>query len=211
VSMDFGIDVISAEEYERQRELYGPLTDALRKLIGAGIHTEVDEDTVRQAQSAIEVATELLERSQRSVTSTLRHEDTGRPLAWANPAIGLRNAIAPPMVIHHEDDGQCWSEFSLSGAYEGPPGWVHGGISALVLDHILGEAASEGLTRPKFTGTITLKYLRGTPLGPLRAEAFIERIDGFKTFARGYLKDADGTTVEAEGVFIQPAWARNVG
>jgi acyl-coenzyme A thioesterase PaaI-like protein len=211
VSMDFGIDVISAEEYERQRELYGPLTDALRKLIGAGIHTEVDEDTVRQAQSAIEVATELLERSQRSVTSTLRHEDTGRPLAWANPAIGLRNAIAPPMVIHHEDDGQCWSEFSLSGAYEGPPGWVHGGISALVLDHILGEAASEGLTRPKFTGTITLKYLRGTPLGPLRAEAFIERIDGFKTFARGYLKDADGTTVEAEGVFIQPAWARDAG
>jgi hypothetical protein len=45
----------------------------------------------------------------------------------------------------------------------------------------------------------------------LRAEAFIERIDGFKTFARGYLKDAEGVTVEAEGVFIQPAWARNVG
>ena len=45
MSMDFGFDVISAEEYERQRELYGPLTEALRKLIGAGIHTEVDEDT----------------------------------------------------------------------------------------------------------------------------------------------------------------------
>jgi acyl-coenzyme A thioesterase PaaI-like protein len=209
--MDFGFDVISAEEYERQHELYGPLTEALRRLIGAGIHTDVDEDTVRQAQSAIEAATELLERSQRSVTSTLRHEGTGRPLAWANPAIGLRNAIAPPMVIHHEDDGQCWSEFNLSGVYEGPPGWVHGGISALVLDHILGEAASEGLTRPKFTGTITLKYLRGTPLGALRAEAFIERIDGFKTFARGYLKDAEGVTVEAEGVFIQPAWARDAG
>jgi acyl-coenzyme A thioesterase PaaI-like protein len=209
--MDFGFGVISAEEYERQRELYGPLTEALRKLIAVGIHTEVDEVTVREAQSAIEAATELLERRQRSVTSTLRHEDTGRPLAWANPAIGLRNAIAPPMVIHHEDDGQCWSEFSLNAAYEGPPGWVHGGISALVLDHILGEAASEGLTRPKFTGTITLKYLRGTPLGPLRAEAFIERMDGSKTFARGYLKDADGTTVEAEGVFIQPAWARDAG
>ena len=75
------------------------------------------------------------------------------------------------MVIHHEDDGRCWSEFTLGGAYEGPPGWVHGGICALVLDHILGEAASDGLTKPKFTGTITLRYLRGTPLGPLRAEA----------------------------------------
>ena len=82
------------------------------------------------------------------------------------------------MVIHHEPDGRAWSEFTLSGAYEGPPGWVHGGICALVLDHILGEAASDGLTKPKFTGTITLRYLRGTPLGPLRAEAFIERTEG---------------------------------
>ena len=107
MSMDFGFDVISAEEYERQHALYGPLTEALRKLIDAGIHTEVDEDTVRDAQSAIEAATEMLERKQRTVTSTLRHEGTGRPLAWANPAVGLRNAIAPPMVIHHEADGRC--------------------------------------------------------------------------------------------------------
>jgi acyl-coenzyme A thioesterase PaaI-like protein len=211
MSMDFGFDVISAEEYERQRVLYEPLTDAIRKLIGAGIHTDVDEATAREAQAAIEAVTAMLESKQRSATTPLRHADTGRPLAWANPAIGLRNAIAPPMVIHHESDGRAWSEFSLSGAYEGPPGWVHGGICALVLDHILGEAASEGLTQPKFTGTITLRYLRGTPLGPLRAEAFIERIEGVKTFARGYLNDADGTTVEAEGVFIKPAWARDVG
>ena len=85
------------------------------------------------------------------------------------------------------------------------------GICALVLDHILGEAASDGLTQPKFTGTITVRYLRGTPLGLLRAEAYIDRTEGVKTFARGYLIDAEGTTVEAEGVFIRPAWAREVG
>ena len=209
--MDFGFDVISAEEYERQRVLYEPLTGAIRNLIDAGIHTNVDEATARDAQAAIEAAAEMLNSKRRTVANTLRHEDTGRPLAWANPAVGLRNAIAPPMVIHHEDDGQCWSEFTLSGAYEGPPGWVHGGICALVLDHLLGEAASEGLTQPKFTGTISLRYLRGTPLGRLRAEAFVERSEGVKTFARGYLKDADGTTVEAEGVFIRPAWARDAG
>jgi hypothetical protein len=55
-----------------------------------------------------------------------------------------------------------------------------------------------------------LKYLRGTPLGRLRAEAAIERTKGVKTFARGFLADADGPTVEAEGVFIKPAWAREV-
>jgi hypothetical protein len=85
--MDFGFDLISAEEYERQRALYGPLTEAIRKLIDAGLHTEADEDTVRDAQAAFEAVTETLERKQRTVT-TLRHEGTGRPLVWANPAVG---------------------------------------------------------------------------------------------------------------------------
>jgi acyl-coenzyme A thioesterase PaaI-like protein len=209
--MDFGFDIITEEEYQRQRALYGPLTEAVRKLVDASLHTEVDEATVRDAQERIEAVAESLNSKQRAVTSTLRQEGPGRPLAWATPAVGLRNAIAPPMVIQHEEDGRCWSEFTLSGAYEGPPGWVHGGICALVLDHLLGEAASEGLTKPKFTGTISLRYLRGTPLGPLRAEAFVERSEGVKTFARGYLMDADGTTVEADGVFIKPAWARDAG
>jgi acyl-coenzyme A thioesterase PaaI-like protein len=210
MSMDFGFEVINEDEYQRQRALYGPLTESLRRLIEAALHTEADERTVNDAKGKIEALTELLDSERRTAT-TLRHESTGRPLAWANPAVGLRNAIAPPMVIHHEDDGRCWSEFSLSGAYEGPPGWVHGGICALVLDHLLGEAASDGLTKPKFTGTISLRYLRGTPLGPLRAEAAVERSEGVKTFAKGYLIDADGVTVEAEGVFIRPAWARDAG
>ncbi len=209
--MEFPFDIISAEEYARQRASYGPLTDALRRLIDSGIHTAVDEDTVREALGHLAAATELLEREQRTATSTLRHADTGRPLAWANPAVGLRNAIAPPMLIEHEADGSCWSEFTLGPAYEGPPGWVHGGICALVLDHILGEVASEGLTQPKFTGTISLRYLRGTHLGPIRAEAFVEHSEGVKTFARGYLRDDEGITVEAEGVFIKPAWARDAG
>jgi acyl-coenzyme A thioesterase PaaI-like protein len=210
MSMDFGFEMISEDEYQRQRALYGPLTESLRRLIEAALHTEVDERTVSDANGKIEALTELLDSERRTVT-TLRHESTGRPLAWANPAVGLRNAIAPPMVIHHEDDGRCWSEFSLTGAYEGPPGWVHGGICALVLDHLLGEAASDRLTKPKFTGTISLRYLRGTPLGPLRAEAAVEREQGVKTFAKGYLIDAEGVTVEAEGVFIRPAWARDAG
>jgi hypothetical protein len=210
--MDFGFDVISAQEYERLHALYHPLTQAVRDLIEASIRTGVDEDTIRTAQAAIEAVTETLEgRESDGVRKLLRHQETGRPVVWANPAAGVRNAVAPPMVIQHDGNGRWWSDFTLGTAYEGPPGWVHGGICALVLDQMLGEAASDGLTKPKFTGTITLKYLRGTPLGPLRAEAFVDRIEGVKTFARGYLSDADGTTVEAEGVFIQPTWARDAG
>jgi acyl-coenzyme A thioesterase PaaI-like protein len=209
--MDFPFTTVTADEYERLAAVYEPLTQSLRRLIDAGIRTSVDEDTIREAKIAIDAVAETLEATQSDTASVLRHAGSGRPLAWANPAVGLRNAIAPPMEIHHEDDGLRWAEFTLGAPYGGPPGLVHGGICALVLDHILGEAASEGLTKPLFTGTITLRYLRGTPQGLLRAEAFIERTEGIKTYARGYLSDADGRTVEADGVFIQPAWARDAG
>jgi acyl-coenzyme A thioesterase PaaI-like protein len=86
---------------------------------------------------------------------------------------------------------------------------VHGGVCALVLDHVLGEAASAGLTKPLFTGTLTVRFVRGTPLGRLRADAAVERTEGVKSFVSGHLSDGEGITVEAEGIFIKPAWARD--
>jgi acyl-coenzyme A thioesterase PaaI-like protein len=85
---------------------------------------------------------------------------------------------------------------------------VHGGVAALILDHLLGEAASDGIN-PRLTGTISFRYLRATRLGALHAEAVTTRVDGVKTFAAGHLADDQGITVEAEGVFIQPRWARD--
>jgi acyl-coenzyme A thioesterase PaaI-like protein len=207
--VDTTYEVIGADEYDRLTALYGGLTGAVRELIDATLRTEVDADTIRDARTAIEAVIEKLRRSQVDAAAGVRYAVDGRPLAWGNAVIGLRNPIAPPLTIHHGEGG-CWSEFHLGAAYEGPPGLVHGGVCALVLDHMLGEAASEGLTKPLFTGTITVKYLRGTPLGKLRAEAAVDRTEGVKTFVRGSLSDASGTTAEAEGVFVRPAWARDV-
>lgn len=202
---------ISAAEHDRQLAVHGPLTAAVRRLVEAGISTGADSETIRRAQLAIEAIADSLEQQSHDGPRTMRHAVTGRPITWADPVIGLRNAIAPPLTIEHTESGRCWTEFSLGAHYEGPPGRVHGGICALVLDHILGEVASEGLRKPRFTGTLTLKYLRGTPLGPLRAEAWVDRTEGIKAFARGQILDAEGVTVEAEGIFIMPAWAREAG
>jgi hypothetical protein len=205
-------EVMSAGEHDRLAALYGPLTDDVRELIEAALHTKADHDVIETARTAIHTATAALRSPQRDESQVVRYAVGGRPVVWSNAVIGLRNAIAPPLTIHHQDDGtRCWSEFTLNGAYEGPPGLVHGGVCALVLDHVLGEAASEGLTKPLFTGTITIRYVRGTPLGRLRAEAAVERTEGIKSFVSGHLSDSEGITAEAEGIFIQPAWAREVG
>jgi hypothetical protein len=63
--------------------------------------------------------------------------------------------------------------------------------------------------KSRFTGTITMRYLRTTKLGWLHAEARIDRSEGVKTYVVGHLADEDGITVEAEGVFIKPRWARD--
>jgi len=205
-------EVMSADEHDRLAGLYGPLTDAVRELIDATIRTEADQDAIHAARNAIQAATDALRSRQRNETQVARYAVGGRPVVWSNAVIGLRNPIAPPLTIHHDDDGtRCWSEFILNAAYEGPPGLVHGGVCALVLDHVLGEAASEGLTKPLFTGTLTVRFVRGTPLGRLRADAAVERTEGVKSFVSGHLSDADGITVEAEGIFIRPAWARDAG
>jgi hypothetical protein len=205
-------EVMSADEHERLVALYGPLTDEVRELIQATLRTDAEPVKIDAARSAIRAATDALRSRQRDESQVVPHAVGGRPVVWSNAVIGLRNPIAPPLTIHHESDGtRCWSEFTLNGAYEGPPGLVHGGVCALILDHVLGEAASEGLTKPLFTGTITVRYVRGTPLGRLRADAAVERTEGIKSFVSGHLSDAEGITAEAEGIFIRPAWARELG
>jgi acyl-coenzyme A thioesterase PaaI-like protein len=204
---DAVFEALSVAEADRVTALYAPLAQAVRELVEATIRTEADDDVIAKARNEIEAVTQLLRQRTRPVGVSYRVD--GRPLPLGNAAIGVCNPIAPPLVVHHDGDGRCWSEFILGSAYEGPPTLVHGGVSALVLDHMLGEAASEGLSRARFTGTITVKYLRGTPLGPLRCDAWIERSEGSKAFARGTISDVKGVTVEAEGVFIEPAWARD--
>jgi hypothetical protein len=78
----------------------------------------------------------------------------------------------------------------------------------MILDHVLGEGASLP-GAPRLTGTITMRYRRLTPLGDLHTEARIVRVEGIKTFTVGHIGDAEGVTVEAEGVFITPRWARD--
>ena len=203
-------EVMSTDEHDRLAALYGPLTDDVRELIRLALSTDADADSIDAARTAIRTANDVLRSRQRDESQLVRYSVGGRPVVWGNAVIGLRNAIAPPLTIHHDDDGtRCWSEFSLNSAYEGPPGLVHGGVCALVLDHVLGEAASAGLTKPLFTGTLTVRFVRGTPLGRLRADAAVERTEGVKSFVSGHLSDGEGITVEAEGIFIKPAWARD--
>lgn len=183
--------------------LYASITESVRRLVDATIRSQADLDTLLSAKAKIDAAASELSQSLIPASFGVQQAVDGRSLAWGNAVIGLRNAVAPPLVVHHESDGRVWADVTLGAAYEGPAGHVHGGICALLLDHVLGATAH----KPGAAGRDRHSYppLRsGTRLGPVRAEAHIDRVEGVKTFAVGHLATPDGITVRAEGVFFHP-------
>jgi acyl-coenzyme A thioesterase PaaI-like protein len=119
-----------------------------------------------------------------------------------SPIVGPLNPIAPPVRMWSHGD-RMRGEASFRAAYTGPPTMVHGGVIALVFDELLGAAnVINGVGA--FTGTLSVRYERPTPLGePIEMEAWIERTEGRKVFARGEMRHRGAVTARAEGVFIR--------
>lgn len=182
---------------------YAALASSVRRLVDVTIRSRADRAAITSARCRIDAIVDELSGSLIPGSFGLPQAGDGRILTWGNAVIGLRNALAPPVVVHHRSDGSVWADVTLGAAYEGPAGHVHGGVCALILDHVLGAAAHLP-GRPAVTGTLTVRYEAGTPLGPVHADARIDRVAGSKTFVVGQLRTAEGVSVRAEGVFFHP-------
>lgn len=81
----------------------------------------------------------------------------------------------------------------------GPPGVIHGGIQATLLDEVLGVAAHGSLEREEddlVTADFRLRYRRPAPLqAPLRLRARIVRREGRSVFVEGEILDEAGTVL----------------
>ncbi|WP_288799414.1 PaaI family thioesterase [uncultured Arsenicicoccus sp.] len=200
----------NADELRVQEEAYADLADAIRPLIDACVRTRVAPEKAHEVASrARELTAELMSTAQDGplgleVTSDGRIRDHG------NPAVGMRNPIALPLVFERAEDRRSLrADLELGAAYEGPPGHAHGGVIALLLDQALGTLpAMIGL--PALTAYLNLTYKAPSPLGRFVLEAEVADVSGWKILCRGRLRDREGTvTAEAEGLFIVPRWARD--
>ncbi len=198
--MDPAEDLARARKHELVREV--------KRLIDLTAHIDVeraDRDELAQLADDAAALADRLEPlpSLLEVGGMAAQQGAQGALLERSGISGRANPLAPPMQWH--PDGEIlrgWATYS--SAYEGPIGHVYGGFVAAAFDDLMGMAQmASGIAG--YTGTLTVKMLRPTPLNRrIDYDAGVDGIDGRKIYVWAKSRDADTLLAEAEIVFIAP-------
>jgi acyl-coenzyme A thioesterase PaaI-like protein len=182
------------------------LADAMRLVIERLVPSNAPVEELRAAAEGLERYAEALRAHPRLIRGHGHGESATSGDVGAffdqSPLIGLANPLAPPVTIGRSGEQSAVASATFGSAYEGPPGSVHGGFVEAAFDEVLGYVQSLS-GNPGMTGTLTVRYLKPTPLHQLlRFEVEIDRVEGRKIFTKGQLRAGDLVTAEAQGIFI---------
>lgn len=168
-------------------------------LLTAGNNTPAELNAIAYQLDAVGA---YLEEHAPTVEDRLIDMWSGEGTPRHDPVAGTENAIAPPLQLFGHPDGSVRGTVTLGIPYQGPPGFVHGGISALLLDHAFG-LANHWAGKTGMTASLTMTYHRPTPLFvPLEVEARQVRVDGRKLTVEGGINHDGERCVSASGLFI---------
>ena len=127
-----------------------------------------------------------------------------------SPITGVLNPIAPPFHMWR-DGSTVRGTGHVPTSFNGPPSAAHGGFVAAILDELLGMTAVVAGVGG-FTGTMTVRYLRPTPIATdLELEARVESTDGRKVTVTGQISSAGESCATAQATFIRPNLATQSG
>jgi acyl-coenzyme A thioesterase PaaI-like protein len=176
---------------------------AARRVIAALLHAG-DGSPAEMASVAaqLDAVAEHLASNAPSREERLVDMWAGEGVTRHDPVTGPENAVAPPLHLAGREDGSIEGRVVLGLPYQGPPGCVHGGISALLLDHTLG-VANHWAGESGMTGTLTLRYHRPTPLfEELVVTGRQVSVDGRKIRTTGEITAGGEVCVSADGIFV---------
>jgi len=182
------------------------LAGALRELISLCVTSDAPQAELDHASALVQSASAALRAYPRRTFGEAYRAglpEAQKPqFADRGTLVGLCNPVAPPLRMH-ADGELAVADVSFGPAYEGAPGYVHGGIIAAALDQLVGYAALL-VNRPCMTGRLTVHYHQPTPiLTELRLEARPTRNEGKKCFLRACLRAGERTFAEAEALLIE--------
>ena len=167
----------------------------LRHLIGAVLSLETEEDDMAHLIEYLAVTEEALAlRSPEHPAPRIGLEDRpgGRVYLDHGRDIGRFNPCFPEYSIRVEGERASGS-VSFPLAYEGPPGYVHGGFLAVFFDCVIQHHNCEYGVAGKTTA-LNVEYYRPTPL--LRSLTFeIERSSDTRRITSEAKLELEGTVV----------------
>jgi uncharacterized protein (TIGR00369 family) len=188
-----------------RRDAVGALGSVLRELVDVAVRTEVPIEDLEAATVAAEKLTGLLRGDLREVHEIATVDDPETGERWYSPVYGPGSPVAPPMVVEDFPEGRCVGRVTVGKPHEGPPGLVHGGVVATLLDHVVARSARV-TGHGGLTATLTVTYRRPVHLGvPLVVTGELLSVDGRRARAVGRLvaeDDPDTTLAEAEGLLV---------
>ena len=130
------------------------------------------------------------------------------PLAHAAQNRCFGCGQANPTGLHLEfllaEDSSVVCLASVPDTFEGPPGYLHGGIIATLLDEAMSKSVrARGFTA--MTRQMEVDYLRPVPSStPIRLEGHVTRNEGRKHWTEARILDADRTVLAiGKGLFIE--------
>ncbi|MGW0460241.1 PaaI family thioesterase [Streptomyces tendae] len=194
------------EELHRQRAAIAALGHELRALVDAAVRTAATPSTLHRVASGAQRLTAQLTGRRRARAEVPEVDEFPGGVRMYSPVTGAGSPLAPPLHVTRIDRG-AMGTCILGIAHEGPPGYGHGGISAMLLDELMGWAcATAGM--PGMTVSLQMRYHRPVPLeSPLRVLAHVTDTDGRKVHVTGSIaaeEDLSTTLVTGEGVFVSP-------
>ncbi|MDE3720281.1 PaaI family thioesterase [Nocardiopsis sp. N85] len=198
----FGLPVV--EQADIPAELRD-LVARVHTLIDVVANTGADTDTLAEAAATIEDVTGRLDVARRQIGTMVRRElddGTAEHGTITNIVAGDTNPAAPPLFLQPTAEG-VRGEVTLGTLYQGPPGLVHGGWIAALLDQAVGTASSLA-TSPGLTAKLEVDYRRPTPLfNPLEITAEVRRTERRKVFVTGRIRVNGEVTAEANAIMVR--------
>jgi hypothetical protein len=187
------------------------LADATRRIIDELASSTADAESFAAARDLVERAAAVLAAGShgRSYSAAEAAVADFGMFAFVDysPFLGVLNPLAPPIHLSWSTEPgstEVCGAVTYPGAFEGPPGCVHGGFIAAGFDEVLGFTQAHA-NRPGMTASLTIDYRSPTPLHrELHFRGRIERIEGRKTFTSAELVVADDGRLcaQATGLFI---------
>ncbi|MEI8002348.1 MAG: PaaI family thioesterase [Actinomycetes bacterium] len=157
-------------DFEARRTAVEDLAEAVRDLAEATVSTDIDPDEIRSITAAVR------DHALRLGTATDDSPFSGlvrQPVDYAlpenpmpiNPIIGACSPNRPDVHLRFVD-GSVQGTATLTKRFTGPPGFAHGGITAMLADQLVALASGAVGVRC-LTKALHVRFRRPVPIGAL--------------------------------------------